>query len=137
MSVTSRAGLRGCRSVPKMNGERTHGPEVRFSMSYSIALARFTRIAGATALLLVPASAAHAQSSPNPNHPQAEADYLWWQLPAGEERYARIDGYRIKEDVQEIVAIARRSRDDGNQYWGVIAGQPYHDQVREWIGSQF
>jgi hypothetical protein len=107
-------------------------------MSYSIALTRFTRIAGAaTALLLVPASATHAQSAPNPNHPQAEADYLWWQLPPGEEQYARIDGYRIKEDLQEIVAIARRSREDGNQYWGVIAGQPYHDQVREWIGSQF
>ena len=78
-----------------------------------------------------------AQTVENPNRPLPEEEYLWWQLPPSEQQYERIDGYRIKGHVEEISAIARRSRDDGHQHWGIIAGQPYHDQVREWIGSQF
>lgn len=90
----------------------------------------------ASALLLCGVNLLSAQDAANPNRPVQESEYLWWRLPPGEERYERIDGYRIKGHVEEIVAIARSSRDDGHQYWGLIAGQPYHDRVREWIGSQ-
>lgn len=91
----------------------------------------------AFALVLAVRSPIAAQEVENPNHPAADDEYLWWQLPASEQRYERIDGYRIKGQVEEITAIARRSREDGNQHWGIIAGQPYHDQAREWIGDQF
>jgi hypothetical protein len=107
-----------------------------------IALSGFALRVGSSAALVLSLSlsaetAAYAQQPDNPNRPLPEADYLWWRLPPGEERYARIDGLRIKGHVEEITAIARRSREDGHQYWGVIAGQPYHDQVREWIGAHF
>lgn len=95
-----------------------------------------TRIAFTATLILSGADVAGAQGAPNPNRPLPESDYLWWQLPESERRYERIDGYRIKGHVEEIVAIARRSRDTG-QHWGVIAGLPTHDRVREWIGTQF
>ena len=98
---------------------------------------RLMPIAVAFAVMLYGESVLAAQVGENPNQPVPEAEYLWWQLPASEQQYERIDGYRIKSHVEEITAIARRSRDDGVQHWGVIAGQPYHDQVREWIGSQF
>ena len=106
-------------------------------MACPSALATLTRrVIGAAGVLLSTAGGAFAQAD-NPNRPLPESDYLWWRLPTSEQQYARIDGYRIKSHVEAITAIARRSRDDGHQYWGVIAGQPYHDQVREWIGDQF
>jgi len=90
-----------------------------------------------SALGLMGGGALAAQVADNPNRPPQEAEYLWWRLPPSEARYERIDGYRIKSHVEEISAIARRSRDEGNQYWGIIAGQPAHDRLREWIGAQF
>ena len=97
---------------------------------FRIALAGFGLLLAGQGLLA-------AQTVENPNRPLPEDEYLWWQLPASEQQYDRIDGYRIKTHVEEITAIARRGRDDGLQHWGVIAGQPYHDQVREWIGGHF
>ena len=50
--------------------------------------------------------------------------YLRWPLPPGEEAYADIDGMAMKKQIPEITAISRKSRDDGNQFWGRIAGMP-------------
>ncbi len=88
-------------------------------------------------LMLAGRGLLQAQTVENQNRPLPEDEYLWWQLPASEQEYNRINGYRIKSHVEEIAAIARRSRDDGNQHWGIIAGQPYHDEVREWISGHF
>ena len=77
------------------------------------------------------------QAADNPNQPLPEGEYLWWPLPASEAAYERIDGYRIKRHVEEIVAIARGSRNDGNRHWGIIAGQPAHDEARGWIAAHF
>ncbi len=88
--------------------------------------------------LIVPGGGVlEGQAVDNPNRPLPEDEYLWWQLPASEAAYERIDGYRIKRHVEEIAAIARRSRDDGNPHWGIIAGQPYHDEARAWIAAHF
>jgi hypothetical protein len=51
-------------------------------------------------------------------------------LPAGEEAYAGIDGMAMKRRIPEITAISRKSRDDGNQFWGRIAGTAYDRMIR-------
>jgi len=51
--------------------------------------------------------------------------YPRFPLPPGNAAYAHVDGLKMKEVVEQIAAISRRSRDDGNQYWGRIAGAPY------------
>jgi hypothetical protein len=58
-------------------------------------------------------------------------------VPPGQQAYARIDGAKLKESVNEITAVARKSRDDGNQYWGRIAGTKYDDMAETWVENKF
>jgi hypothetical protein len=46
-------------------------------------------------------------------------------VPAADQKYLKIDGLKMKETMKEVVAISLRSRDDGNKYWGRIAGSKY------------
>jgi len=62
-----------------------------------------------------------------PTPPLAEAD----------RRYADIDGRRMKTLVNDIVAVSRRSRDDGNKYWGRIAGTKYEQMTGDVIEAKF
>ncbi len=55
----------------------------------------------------------------------ADEDYIRFPLPPGEQAYAGVDAKSIKATIGEITAISRKSRDDGNQYWGRIPGTPY------------
>ena len=63
--------------------------------------------------------------------------YLRWPLPAGEEAYASVDGMAMKKRIPEITAISRKSRDDGNQFWGRIAGTVYDRMIQDWMEQQF
>jgi hypothetical protein len=63
--------------------------------------------------------------------------YLRWPLPASEQAYAKLDAHRIKGYIDEITAISRKSRDDGNQYWGRITGTPYDRMTADWVAAQF
>src|SRR5229473_5839104 len=63
--------------------------------------------------------------------------YLHWPLPAGEEAYASVGGMAIKKVIPEITAISRKSRDDGNQFWGRIAGTVYDRMIQDWVAQQF
>jgi hypothetical protein len=63
--------------------------------------------------------------------------FLKWPYPAGDTAYTDLDGFRIKSMINEITAISRKSRDDGNQYWGRIAGTPYEHMTNEWVAAQF
>jgi hypothetical protein len=63
--------------------------------------------------------------------------YLRWPLPAGEEAYASVDGMAMKKKIPEITAISRKSRDDGNQFWGRIAGTVYDRMIQDWVEQQF
>jgi hypothetical protein len=63
--------------------------------------------------------------------------YLRWPLPPGEQAYAALDAHRIKSYINDITAISRKSRDDGNQYWGRITGTPYDKMTTDWIAAQF
>jgi hypothetical protein len=60
-----------------------------------------------------------------------------WPYPAGDAVYADLDGMKIKGYINEITAISRKSRDDGNQYWGRITGSPYDKMTRDWVAAQF
>jgi hypothetical protein len=63
--------------------------------------------------------------------------YLRWPLPAGEEAYAGVDGMAMKKQISEITAISRKSRDDGNQFWGRIAGTTYDRMIQDWVAQEF
>ena len=67
----------------------------------------------------------------------SDDDYLRWPLPASEQKYAVIDGFRIKRHINDITAFSRRSRDDGNQYWGRITGTPYDKMTTDYVASEF
>src|SRR5262245_10400545 len=66
-----------------------------------------------------------------------DAQYLRWPLPPGEQAYGPLDAHRIKGYINEITAISRKSRDDGNQYWGRITGTTYDKMTTDWIAAQF
>ncbi len=63
--------------------------------------------------------------------------YPRFPLPPGNEAYAHVDGLKMKAVVDEITAISRKSRDDGNQYWGRIPGTPYGRMTEDWVMAQF
>jgi hypothetical protein len=60
-----------------------------------------------------------------------------WPYPAGDAVYADLDGMKIKNYINEITANSRKSRDDGNQYWGRITGSPYDGMTADWVAAQF
>lgn len=57
--------------------------------------------------------------------------------PAGWEAYSDIDGERAKRVADGLTAISRKSRDDGNQFWGRITGTIYDRMSQDWIEAQF
>jgi hypothetical protein len=63
--------------------------------------------------------------------------YPRFPLPPGNAAYAHVDGLKMKEVVEQIAAISRKSRDDGNQYWGRIAGTRYDRMTEDWVMEQF
>jgi hypothetical protein len=58
-------------------------------------------------------------------------------LSAGDRIYADIDGIRMKAILNDVVAISRRSRDDGNKYWGRISGTKYEVMTGDLIEAKF
>jgi hypothetical protein len=66
-----------------------------------------------------------------------DEDFVHWPLPEGDQAYAKIDGYKIKNYINEITTFSRKSRDDGNQFWGRITGTPYDKMTTDWIATQF
>ena len=58
-------------------------------------------------------------------------------LPDSERAYAKINGAQMKSIVNEIVAISRKSRDEGNKYWGRIAGTKYEAMTADLIEAKF
>jgi hypothetical protein len=60
-----------------------------------------------------------------------------WPYPPGDDVYADLDGTKIKGYINDVTAISRKSRDDGNQYWGRIAGSPYDQMTSDWVAAHF
>ncbi len=62
---------------------------------------------------------------------------LVWQLPANVDKsYDMIDGARMMTYVKEQAAISLKSRDQGNKWWGRIAGQPSGDEMQAWVTAK-
>jgi len=79
-----------------------------------------------------------ARDNPVTMHPHdLEASYIRMPLPVGQEKYGRIDGNHLKTYVNEITAVSRRSRDDGELLWGRIAGTKYDDMVEGLVEAKF
>jgi hypothetical protein len=64
-----------------------------------------------------------------------DEEFIRW--PFSDSEYEKIDGLAIKRLVGEITAISRKSREDGNQYWGRITGTIYDKQTTDWVANQF
>lgn len=64
-------------------------------------------------------------------------DYMRVPLSGSDRKYGAIRGRHIKELMNEVVAISRRSRADGNRYWGRIAGTEYEAMTADWIEDRF
>ena len=66
-----------------------------------------------------------------------EDEYLRWPLPAGDEKYASVKGEDLKKIELQIVAISEKSKADGNQLWGRIAGTEYDHMAGDWVKKDF
>jgi peptidase M28-like protein len=109
---------------------------------------RMTRVrslglAGMLALNVAGASGQQAPPAPqrqpllDPKGFVREDAYLPAPLPDSEKAYAAINGAHMKSIVNEIVAISRKSRDDGNKYWGRIAGTKYEAMTADLLEARF
>jgi hypothetical protein len=70
-------------------------------------------------------------------YPLDDAHYLRWALPPGEAAYGRIEGERLKRWVDTITAVSRKSRDDGERFWGRIAGTKYDEMTEQIVEDAF
>jgi hypothetical protein len=85
-------------------------------------------------------------TDPAPNLPRGaylppnwltDDQFMRWTYPPGDRAYEDLDGFRIKSHINEITAISRKSRDEGNQYWGRITGTKYDTMTTDWVAAQF
>ena len=74
----------------------------------------------------------HTQSTFYP----PDAAYTHFAIPKGDEKYAVLSGVRIKGYINDITGISRKSRDDGNQYWGRITGSEYDHMTDDYVAAQ-
>jgi hypothetical protein len=93
--------------------------------------------AGARVLAQPPATAPQRQPLLDAKGTIREDAYTPAPLPESERAYARIEGAHMKATVNEIVAISRQSRDDGNKYWGRIAGTKYEAMTADLLEAKF
>lgn len=98
-----------------------------------------------TVILAAGASAAVAQTA-SPGHAAGKGEIsklpaapeLDWPLPPGVDRkYDAIDGKRMTGYVEELVAIARKTRDAGDKLWGRFAGTPSGEESQAWVIDKF
>jgi hypothetical protein len=66
-----------------------------------------------------------------------DSSYITLPLPASEQQYGRLDGKKLKQYVNEITGVSRKSKEDGEKYWGRIAGTKYDDMIEGWVESKF
>ena len=116
--------------------QMTHGSQSRTVRGHA---ARF--LAVGLGVVLAPTALPHAQEAPLVNaagEVREEAyDHLRRALTGADQVYERIDGRRLKGWLNDVVGFSRRSRDDGNRYWGRISGTPYERMTADWTEARF
>lgn len=79
-----------------------------------------------------------ADKPPVRPHPlDLDENYIRMPLATEDAIYGRLQGTHIKEFVREIVAISDKCRDDGNRFWGRMAGTKYDDMTEALVESKF
>jgi len=66
-----------------------------------------------------------------------DSEYPVYPLKPGQEAYADVDGYRIKETIKKITAISLQSLDAGELYWGRIPGTKYHHVAMDFMAAEY
>ena len=66
-----------------------------------------------------------------------DSEYPVYPLKPGQEAYADVDGYRIKETIKKITAFSLMSLDAGELYWGRIPGTKYHKLAMDFMASEY
>ena len=66
-----------------------------------------------------------------------DSDYPVYPLKPGQDAYADVDGYRIKEELKKFTAISLQSLDDGNWVISRIAGTKYDHQTTELMAQEY
>jgi hypothetical protein len=64
-------------------------------------------------------------------------DHLRRALVGEDLVYQDIEGSQLKGWLNDVVAISRQSRDDGNRYWGRISGTKYEVMTADWTERHF
>ena len=101
------------------------------------------RQAAVALLVLCTAGVAHTQQAAREQKPvkehtfDLESSYIRMPLPPGDEKYGRLDGYRMKEHVRAITAITRKYHDAGERYWGRLPGSKADTDTEQYIAARF
>jgi hypothetical protein len=96
-------------------------------------------VAGSIVLALACASFAQdAQPTAKGKFSSVTAKELVWQLPAGVDKsYDTIDAQKLHRYVEEQSAIGVKYRDEGNQWWGRLAGLPSGAWEQAWVEQKY
>ena len=101
---------------------------------------------GSTAMLLLLASGAlAAQNAPNTlGQPLLDSSgdvrddaFITIPLRADDQKYADIEGDRLKGFLMEVDAISLADRDRGNVFWGRNIGTIGHKETQDWVERYF
>ena len=66
-----------------------------------------------------------------------DSDYPVYPLKPGQEAYADVDGYHIKDIIKQITAISLKSLNAGEQFWGRVLGSKYHLESTEFMAKEW
>ena len=107
-------------------------------MSTTTLVQRWTPVAAAVCVMGLGVSS-EAQPLVDASGEVREAAYghLRRALVGNDAVYGSIEGRRLKRWMNEVVAFSRRSRDDGNRYWGRISGTKYEVMAADWAERHF
>ena len=96
-------------------------------------------------LVLLTSGTIAAQNAPNPlGQPLLDSsgdvrDDAFVRIPlrADDQKYADIDGDRLKSLLMEVDAISLADRDRGNVFWGRNIGTVGHEETQDWVERYF
>jgi hypothetical protein len=66
-----------------------------------------------------------------------DSEYPVYPLKPGQEAYADVDGYRIKENIRKLTGFSLMSLDAGELYWGRIPGSRYHQMAMDFMADEY
>ena len=102
-----------------------------------------SKLKGVLVLLVIVGAGVIAQAQRGAQPPvkehtfQLESSYVRPALPAGDERYARLDGAQMKQHVRALTAMSRKYRDAGVKYWGRQPGTKADAEAEQYIAAKF